>query len=297
MTEPKRCGGDDFDRLVAGFKGWRVALEQIATGRGGGATDAENLAICRSIAERALVAALGPRPESELDGQLCAQCLRILLAPSWPKCILCGTENPVFAAATPTQQEGPRCPNAHRYVDGVKQPCPDCTPPPVDEKPGCETCGGTRTVPDPRDCDCIMADHCHGPEGKDGKRCRLRRRGTGGEGDPGISTRRVPCPDCSTPEQVGEGGCERCSHIAAEALAMAEELEGQPLKRRYRSVEEIKREFFPALHAQEQKAAREAEAPSELKPGARGNRPYDVLRGDAVGRPPAPEQKGGEGRG
>ena len=74
----------------------------------------------------------------------------------------------------------------------------------------------------------------------------------------------------SDTEEEGQAqpGCERCEHIAAEALAMAEELEGQPMKRRFRSVEEIKREFFPALHAEEQRAAREGEPAPEV-PAAR----------------------------
>jgi hypothetical protein len=55
-------------------------------------------------------------------------------------------------------------------------------------------------------------------------------------------------------------------HIAIEALAMAEELDsgGDALKRRYRSVEEIKREFFPALFAEEQKVCVSSRA---TKPG------------------------------
>jgi hypothetical protein len=42
---------------------YRKALEQIATGRGSGLTAAENLAVCRDIAEKALESALGPRAE------------------------------------------------------------------------------------------------------------------------------------------------------------------------------------------------------------------------------------------
>jgi hypothetical protein len=44
---------------------FRRALEEVATGRGTGATAVGNLALCRQIAEEALVDVLGPRPDSK----------------------------------------------------------------------------------------------------------------------------------------------------------------------------------------------------------------------------------------
>jgi hypothetical protein len=66
----------------------------------------------------------------------------------------------------------------------------------------CETCGsrGKRQIADDRYCDCIMTAHCHGSLGKDGKRCRLSRFGSGGEGSPGVAGApmiAVPCEDCN----------------------------------------------------------------------------------------------------
>jgi hypothetical protein len=73
---------------------------------------------------------------------------------------------------------------------------------------------------------------------------------------------------------------ERAEHIAAEALAMAEQLEGQPSKRRFASVEEIKREFFPKLYAEEQREARERDEaePSELPDPTPMNHPREEER-------------------
>ncbi len=65
------------------------------------------------------------------------------------------------------------------------------------EKAKCETCGDVGTIRNPDYCDCIMQAHCHGAEGKDGKRCRLQRFGGGTEGAPSVAAaRRRTCPSC-----------------------------------------------------------------------------------------------------
>lgn len=80
----------------------------------------------------------------------------------------------------------------------------------VDEE-ACEPCHGTGLRRDPHYCNCIMTAHCHGREGKDGARCRLRLFGNGTEGGPGVAgTPQMVCPDCKgtgkKPAQVDEAG-------------------------------------------------------------------------------------------
>ncbi len=84
-----------------------------------------------------------------------------------------------------------RCP---RFVSAATQP---------------QHCGGSGQIRVPVSgyCDCIMADHCQGKQGKDGNRCRLRRFGAGGEGSPGVAgppTAEKTCPDCKPEPEVEE---------------------------------------------------------------------------------------------